>query len=111
MVFNFRMGKSNKERQKKFMQKVNSDPEKREKYLLKRRERYAKKKAVGGVKSIKDYARRDQKAIRKEWAERQKRHRAEKKIRQESLIKEQDDNFSTNMSPCSSISSRQYSSG
>lgn len=60
-------------------EKLKQDPLKHEEVKLADRQRCAKKKQEGKVKSIKEMTKREQRAVRKSWRERANRHNAKKR--------------------------------
>lgn len=63
--FSGRMGMSNAERQRKFREKRDKDPDRRQTYLEKEKKRYEKDKKSGKKKSVKDMTEREKRSARK----------------------------------------------
>lgn len=72
---------SNAERQRRYRKRINRDPEKRARYLKKQREYARERRKRGLVKRINDYPKREQERIRRQWRERQRKCRKNKKER------------------------------
>lgn len=66
------------EKQRRYRERRNADPQRREEYLKKEREAWQRKKESGKVKSIKEQSPRVQRRIRKEWRAARKRHNEKK---------------------------------
>jgi hypothetical protein len=71
---------SNKERQRRFREKRNSDPVKRAEYLAKRREKYALDLKDGKRKNIDQLTEREKRCIRRKWKTTKRDYRQRKKI-------------------------------
>jgi hypothetical protein len=71
--------KSSAKRQRLYRQRHNADPQRRENYLQKQKERYQKDKQVGKRKLTTQMSARDQRAERSKWRKRQQACRRKKK--------------------------------
>ena len=80
------MGMSNAERQRKFRENRDRNPEKREAYLQRERNRNMKKKEKGILKSVQDMTAREKRAARKRWRN-QKRKKREQIKEQAKVMK------------------------
>lgn len=79
------MGMSNAERQKKFRLNRDLDPEKRQEYLQKERDRNIKKKEKGMLKSVKDMTPREKRTAKRHWRNQKRKERAKVKAMKEML--------------------------
>ena len=79
-----KMPLSAKEKQRRFRERINQDPIKREAYLKKERERWKQRKQSGKVKGVKDMTEREQRSARKAWRTKQAKYRA--KFKQASVL-------------------------
>ena len=75
---------STAERQKRFREKIRADPQKREEYLKKERERYDRRKISGEIPSIRDLSDSEKIYQREKWRERKRKGRIMKKIQAQS---------------------------
>ena len=69
------MAMSNAERQRKFRQNRDRNPEKREQYLKQSKDRYKKDRASGKNKPIKEMTEREKRHVRKNWRLQKKKDR------------------------------------
>ena len=76
---------SNAEKQRKYRERLNGDPERRSKYLQKKREKYEEDKKNGKRLLINELSARDQRVKRKQWREQQKSHRLKEKAKKAQL--------------------------
>lgn len=76
---------SNAERQKKFRLNRDLDPEKRQEYLQKERDRNIKKKEKGMLKSVKDMTPREKRTAKRHWRNQKRKERAKVKAMKEML--------------------------
>lgn len=63
-------------------ERIRADAAKHEEYKKKERERYFKRKETGKIKSISELSDREKRTMRKNWKERSKKHRINKKERE-----------------------------
>ncbi|XP_053401360.1 uncharacterized protein LOC128557639 [Mercenaria mercenaria] len=79
------MGMSNAERQRRFRERRDADPERRQIYLQKGRERYRNDCKSGKVKPVEQLSDRDKRAIRKRWRTQKRKDRLRQKKNMETL--------------------------
>ena len=74
------------EKQRRYREKRDMDPEKRAAYLKKEQEKYLRDKQSGKKKSVADMTNREHRSAKKIWREKKKAQRAQNKPNQTSLI-------------------------
>lgn len=80
------MGMSNAERQRRFRERRDADPETRQKYVQKGRERYRNDCKRGKVKQIAQMTDREKRVIRKQWRKQKQKDRLRQKEVKDSLV-------------------------
>ena len=83
--FSEKMGMSNAERQRKFRLLRDADPERRQEFLKKCKEKYQEDKRTGKKKLVKDMTEREKRAARKQWRIRQYKSKQKTKESKEAL--------------------------
>ena len=81
------MGLSNAERQRRFRQRRNADPQKRERYLKSGKERYKDDCKRGKIKPVSQMTDREKRAARKKWRNQKRKDRVRMKLATETLNK------------------------
>ncbi|XP_062602126.1 GRB10-interacting GYF protein 2-like, partial [Saccostrea cucullata] len=79
------MALTNAEKQRRYREKRDSDPQRRSEYLQKKRQKYIQDVAVGKRKHIEQLSSRDQRQLRRTWRKNQKVSRKRKKDKQNLL--------------------------
>lgn len=69
------------EMQRRYRAKRDADPERREKYLQKEREKWQRDRETGKKKQVADLSKREKRAQRKKWREKKREVKARKKAR------------------------------
>lgn len=82
MYFRINMALTNAEKQRRYRERRDMDPSRREEHLKKRNEKYKNDVQVGKLKKISDMTPREQRKQRKEWRKIKQNQRRKKKKRE-----------------------------